>query len=153
MVAIDEIATAQEPLTRERGIVRRRLLIPDAIVLLVPLVGGARRADAVRHHDIAAGIELLRIQAFPPRAAAIGLGQAESIVALAGVRTFGVVTVGGLVPVPGMRRVVADAETQAPRARRLRPDADEVTLGTHAHAVPAVVPGVVVVEVVVVVGQ
>ncbi len=152
-VLVDQVQAAQLPLQRIGGIVRRRGLDPLAVVRRVPVVHGLEAGDPIRDHHARAGIELLRIQALPPLALAVGLGQAKGVIALAGQGAFRVVAIGCLPPVPGMGRVVADAEAQACIPRHLGPGPDDVAPGPHPQGVPGVMfrrPGV---EVVVVVGQ
>jgi hypothetical protein len=54
---------------------------------------------------------------------------------------------------PCVRRVIADAELQAMLARRLGPAADDVLARSDVERIPGVVCGIVVVEVVVMIGQ
>src|SRR2546423_13292 len=67
--------------------------------------------------------------------------------------SLGMVAMGGREPVPGVRRVVADAEAQPLGAGDPGPGADDVLFWSDADRVPGVVPGVVGIEVVVVVGE
>src|SRR3546814_9784872 len=98
-------------------------------------------------------IEFLRIEAVPPRALAVGLGQLERVVALACARAFGVVAVGRLPPVPGVRAVVADPEAQPGAAHRLLPCADDIASRPDARGVPGVVCAIERVEIVVMTAQ
>src|SRR3546814_13589289 len=93
------------------------------------------------------------IEAVPPRALAVGLGQLERVVALACARAFGVVAVGRLPPVPGVRAVVADPEAQPGAAHRLLPCADDIASRPDARGVPGVVCAIERVEIVVMTAQ
>ena len=95
-ILVDQILAAEEPLFSEPGIHRRRVFVPDAIVLVVPIVHRLDAGDTVRDHDVAPGVEVLRIETFPPFALAVIFRQPCRIVTLAGVRSFGVVSVCGL---------------------------------------------------------
>ena len=87
------------------------------------------------------GVELLRVESFPPLALAVGLGQVA------------VVRLRGLQPRPGMRGVYADAEGQSGLLAGVAPAAGQVLLGSDVHRVPLLVGRVPQVEVVVVVAQ
>src|ERR1035437_9406054 len=71
IIGVDEVLTAEEPVLREAGIHGRYAFVPGAVVGLVPLVGLGYGGEAIRHHDIAAGVELLGIEAVPPLAFAV----------------------------------------------------------------------------------
>jgi hypothetical protein len=102
---------------------------------------------------MAAGVEFLRVEALPPLALAVGLGEGVGVVADACERALGVVVVGDLQPVPCVGGVVGDGEAQAVLAGELAVDADDVLLRADLDGVPVVETGVVGVEVVVVVGE
>ena len=155
LVLVHQLLAAQKPGVGELRVVGWRVLVPDAVVVLVPVVGGGDGGDAVGHDDVAAGVELLRVEAIPPFAAAVGFGEGEGVVAdaLFGGCGGGVVVVGGLEPVPGVGGVVGDAEAEAVGAGELCPGADDVAHGTDAGGVPGVVGGGEIIEVVVVVGE
>ena len=73
------------------------------------------RVDAVGRHIIGPGVQLLRVEPVPTFAAPVPLAQPVSVVAAAAHRPFGVIAVGRLPPVPGVARMVGDAELAARR--------------------------------------
>ena len=150
---VHEILAAQEPAPDKFRIVWRRLLGPNAVVLLVPVRHGFSAPDAVRDHHIAAGVELLRVEALPPFTLAVCPGERAGVVTDARERAFAVVAVGRLEPMPSVRRMIADAETQAVSAGDFRPGAHDVFFGADVDGVPRVVAGVVAIEIVVVIGK
>ena len=72
-------------------------------------------------------VEVLRIEAVPPLALAVGLGEL-AVVRHAGERAGLVRALGDFIPRPRARGVDAHAEAQAVLARRLRPAADQILL-------------------------
>ena len=153
LVAVDQVLGAEEPVLGEFGMGEGDVLVPLFVVVVEPLGGLGDGLDAVRHEDVAAGVEVLRIEAVPPLALAVRLGECVGVVVNAGERAFGVVVVGGLQPVPGVRAVVGDGETKAMLTGDLAVDADDVLLRADGDCVPGIVAGVVGVEVVVMVGE
>ena len=153
VILVDEVLAAQEPLLGERGVHRRRVLIPDAVVLLVPLVHRLDAGQAIGDLDVRPRIEFLWIEAVPPLAGAVRLRQPRRVISDARERAFSVVAVGRLEPVPRMRRVVADTELQPLRACDLAHVPTMSFFGPDVDRVPGMVPGIERVEVVVVVGQ
>ena len=152
LILIHQVLAAEEPLFSERRIHRRWVLVPHAVVLLVPLIPCLDARDAVGHTHVASGVEFLRVQALPPLALAIGLRQPRRRSARR--------------PVALRRRihrppetsatrepVVADAEAQPVGARDFGPRSNDVLLRADVDRVPGVITSVVGVEVVVVVGE
>ena len=119
----------------------------------MPAGGAPGAGEAIRHDHVRAGVKLLRVETFPPFALAIGPFQIEGVVANTGLRAFGIIPICRLEPMPGVGGVVADAEPQAVLAGHPGPGADDVALRPHVDRVPSVMLGVVIVEIVVVVGQ
>ena len=99
-----------------------------------------------------AGVEILRVQALPPLALAIRLGQ-PAVIGHVLVGSVGIIAIGHLEPMPGVRGMIADAETQAVFPGNLGPNADDVFHRADLGGVPWLVFGVVAIEVVVVIGQ
>ena len=153
LIRVHQVLATQIPGARELGVHGRDLFVPLGVVELVPGIGVGDGLDAVGHDQVAAGVKLLRIEALPPLALAVGPGQVVRIVADALHRPLGVVGVSGLQPVPGVRGVVGHRNAQAVRPRDFGVRADDVLLRPDLHRVPVVEARVVVVEVVVVVGQ
>jgi len=153
LVFVHELLAAEEPGVDKAGVVGWGLLGPDTVVVLVPIIGGGDGGEARGHDEVAAGVELLGVEAVPPLAFAVGSGEVEGVVAHALLGAGGIVAVGGLEPVPGVGGVVGDAEAEAVGAGDGRPGADDVLLGADAGGVPGVVGGGEVIEVVVVVGE
>ena len=96
-------------------------------------------------------VELLRIETFPPRALAVGLGEL-AVVGHARQRAVRVGALRRLVPAPRVRGVHADAEAQPVLARRLAQPAMSPS-SARRRRVPRLVRAVPQVEVVVVVRQ
>ncbi len=153
LVGVEQVLDAEEPVVGELRVHRRNLFVPMAVVGFVERVRGGDGGDAVGHDKISAGVKLLRIEALPPFALAVGFGQVVCVVANAGEWALGVVVVGGLQPVPRVGGMVGDGDTQASLAGEFRVDADDVLLRADLYRVPVVEAGVVVVEVVVVIGE
>ena len=70
-------------------------------------------------------VKILRVEAVPPKALAVGLGQL-AVVRHAGQRAILVRALRRFIPRPGARGVNADGKAQAVLARRLRPAADQI---------------------------
>ena len=98
------------------------------------------------------GVEILRIEALPPFALAIGLRQ-FAVVRHAGERAARIGALRDFVPHPGVRGVNADAEPQPLGAGGAGPSADQILLGADPDGVPGLILAIEVVEVIVMVGQ
>src|SRR3546814_19498590 len=120
-ILFDYICRPVGPVGGEGRVLRRHEFHSAAIVHVVPGVQRRDRADAVGGDETRPAIEFLRIEAVPPRALAVGLGQRERVVALACPRASGVVPVGRLTPMPRVRSVVATPEAPPAAAHRLLP--------------------------------
>ena len=152
MVLIDQFLGAQEPLLAVPVILRRNVLVPVAVILLVPGLGLLCVCELLGHRDANPAVEVLGIEPVPPLALAIGLGQ-EAIVGNILERPLDVVPVRHLQPMPCMGRVIAHAEPKAVLAGDLGPNPDDVLVGAHIHGVPRLIGGVIAVEIVVMVRQ
>ena len=83
-------------------------------------------------------VEVLRIEAVPPLAFAVGLGEL-AVVRHAGHRAVGVRALCHLIPRPCVRGVNADGEAQAVFPRRRRPAANQVLVRTDVDGIPRLV--------------
>ena len=146
LIPVDEIDRAIVELVAI-GLVREA-----GAVVPVPLAKQGVRVGAAGAARVVLRVEVLRVEAVPPLALAVGLGEL-AVVGHAGERAGLVRALRRLVPRPGVRGVHADAEPQAVRARGLGPAADQVLLRADGDRVPRLVLAVPEVEIVVVVGQ
>ena len=153
VIFVEQFGAAGVPAGDELGVVGGHVLVPGAVVALVPLADLLGGGQAVGHDVNGAVVEGLGVEALPPLALAILFAEAEGVVAHTRLGAGGIVAVSGLKPVPGVGGVVGDAEAESGFAGGIAPALDEVLLGTDAHGVPLVVGGIVVVKVVVVIGQ
>ena len=151
-IFVYEVFAPQEPVLNEGG-GGHRIGLGEARICDLPCPDRGSADDTVGHHHRRTCIKVLRIETLPPLANSVGLGERGRVVANACQRPFAVVAIGGLEPAWRPGGVVADAETQALRARHRGPQAGNVLLGADVHRIPSVVAGIVSVKIVVVVGQ
>ena len=152
IVLIDQVFAAEKPGIGELRVVAGRVLIPRTIVAIVPILHCLDGGKSIGHDKAGAYVKFLGVQAVPAGPLA-GSAFGEAVIADALQRAFGIVSEGGLKPVPCMTGVIADAETKAAPLAEGGPGADDIFFRADPVGVPCMVPGVVVIEVVVVIGE
>src|SRR6266702_195419 len=122
-------------------------------MLLMPLFNRGDVMQPVGHFEIRSGVQVLWVKSLPPFSLAVFAAQYCGVITYPSQRPFAVVAVGRLEPMPGMRRVIADAKAQSGMACRLGPNAHDVLLRSDVYGVPRMMCGVERVEIVVVIGK
>ena len=89
LVLVDQFLAAEKPAFARSPDCSAAALRSTCDRSRVPRVGVLDRGDAVRHDDVRPGVELLRIEAFPPLALAVFLLERERVVAHAGLGPSG----------------------------------------------------------------
>ena len=110
IVALDQCLLPRQPARDEARIGGRRKLHPPPAGGTGPGVHLRPGGKSVGGGQRLAGVQLLRVEAVPPFAPAIGDRQSRGVITLPGTRSFGIVVIGNLIPVPRMARMIADAE-------------------------------------------
>ena len=139
---------------RQLGIVEEHQLGTVLVHQILDPVEELRHIRLVRlgADGVVLRIQFLRVDAIPPQAFAIGLGQ-FAIVRNARQRPGLVASLGLFIPAPGARRMHADSELHAGLAGELRPYPHNVFLRPGVHRIPRLIFRVEIVEVVMVIGH